>query len=310
MNMSPEREMDLVRYAQMGDSVALELLVAASRRRICWYASRFKRCGLSEEDLIHEGVVAFITCLRKKFQPQRGMRLWTFAKYSVYDALIKACAKQLGLSDDARGSYRRVECIHARLWQEKHAEPTAEEVAIASGVGLKTVKELLTLWQGRNIPLEMEIVTTDGDDAQSVADRLKGVEGDLLQRVLDVERLETAFRSLSNIPGSSEDLKFCTLAILRGDAFAMDTILNTVDHKSPKWYEWPEIISLLTTPDLEPNPPWPSVLSAWFPFLTNMSHCWADIRDLFVPPPPLLTEAGMRQWYRRQKKNRTVAQQG
>ena len=55
---------------------------------IRYLAVPFARCGIAFEDLIQEGQTALLVASRK-WDPSRGVKLWTFARKFVYGAMVR-----------------------------------------------------------------------------------------------------------------------------------------------------------------------------------------------------------------------------
>jgi DNA-directed RNA polymerase specialized sigma subunit len=288
MALSRPEELDLVSRTRTGDPAATWRLLDEHAARIRWCANRFRCRGLGLEDQYQTGVVAFLEALRQ-FMPERGTRLWTFAQHNVRGSMIQACADQQGLSDDARRWYRRVVTANDVLWQERHSQPTPQEVADRSGAPEATVRELFAHWEGRAVPLLDEAEETE-EDRDGVV--LASPEPSLDEPPSQLEETGAKQRRIADSLGPSDSSKLLVLAILR----------EKVVERKPVWYEWPEIAVLLAGSHQGPDPPWRRVLALEFPHLAGIPSGWADVCALFQVPPPVLTGDALKQWYCRTRR--------
>lgn len=85
-------ELMLVRQARAGDRWALERLVQANLRLILREARRYPARTQSFEDLVQEGLLAFVEALAG-YDESRGFRLMTYALHRVRRALARGAAR-------------------------------------------------------------------------------------------------------------------------------------------------------------------------------------------------------------------------
>lgn len=91
--LTREEEQDLTKkLAETGDVRAAEKLVSSHLRYVVHVAKRYMGYGLQLGDLIQEGTVGLMKAV-KRFEPQRGVRLVTFAmhwiKAEMHEYIIK-----------------------------------------------------------------------------------------------------------------------------------------------------------------------------------------------------------------------------
>jgi RNA polymerase sigma-32 factor len=82
-----ETELDLIKRAQDdGDVKAMEQLIGSHQRLVIKIAADYRRYGVPMGDLISEGNIGLIQGI-KKFDPDRGFRLSTYARWWIRTAI-------------------------------------------------------------------------------------------------------------------------------------------------------------------------------------------------------------------------------
>ena len=84
--LSATEERDLFRRVLTGDTHARERLVLSQLRFVIRMAGRYRRHGCPLPDLIQEGTVGLLEAI-KRFNPDRGTRLSTFAMWWIRSAM-------------------------------------------------------------------------------------------------------------------------------------------------------------------------------------------------------------------------------
>lgn len=84
--LSATEERDLFRRIRTGDRRARERLVLSQLRYVIRIAGRYRRHGCPLSDLIQEGTVGLLEAI-KRFNPDRGTRLSTFAMWWIRAAI-------------------------------------------------------------------------------------------------------------------------------------------------------------------------------------------------------------------------------
>jgi RNA polymerase nonessential primary-like sigma factor len=90
---SASEEISLVLAARAGDNGAREQLVRASIRSIGWMARRYRGTNVDAEDLMSEGVIGIFNAI-ERFDPARGVRFSTYARWWVREAMGEFMMKQ------------------------------------------------------------------------------------------------------------------------------------------------------------------------------------------------------------------------
>ena len=87
--LTPEEEFMLaVRFHEHGDTVAAHRLVTSHLRLVAKIAAGYRGYGLPMADLIAEGNIGLMKAV-KKFEPQRGFRLATYAMWWIRAAITE-----------------------------------------------------------------------------------------------------------------------------------------------------------------------------------------------------------------------------
>lgn len=84
--LSATEERDLFRKVLSGDQCARERLVLSQLRYVIRIAGRYRRHGCPLSDLVQEGTVGLLEAI-KRFNPDRGTRLSTFAMWWIRAAI-------------------------------------------------------------------------------------------------------------------------------------------------------------------------------------------------------------------------------
>jgi RNA polymerase primary sigma factor len=93
--LSIDEERDLGdRIRRHRDDHALSQLVEGNLRFVVSYAKRYRGCGVSPLDLIHEGNLGLIEAARR-FDPSRNVRFISYAVWWVREAMTQAMAGEM-----------------------------------------------------------------------------------------------------------------------------------------------------------------------------------------------------------------------
>ncbi len=188
--LSREEEHALALMAREGDKEAFNKLVRANLRYVVSVASRYKNFGLSLEDLINEGNIGLINAI-KRFEPERGVKLITYAVWWIRQSIMHALADQGGavrLPVKQAGLMHKISITYEKLRQEFEREPTTFELAEHLGIKVADIEKLLRA--SRNY-LSLD-ATVSPDDDTSYLDLLEekdspSVEENVVQHSLEEE---------------------------------------------------------------------------------------------------------------------------
>jgi RNA polymerase sigma-32 factor len=118
--LSLEEELELARaYQERGDQQAKDRLVTANLRHVIPLALKYRVYGASLADLIAEGNLALVKSL-DRFEPSRGLRFVTYAKFWVRAEMLALVMRQRSLVGGGRGHLQpkfffRLRRDHTRL---------------------------------------------------------------------------------------------------------------------------------------------------------------------------------------------------
>ncbi|MBL8658966.1 MAG: sigma-70 family RNA polymerase sigma factor [Rhodospirillales bacterium] len=140
-----EEERDLAIRAEAGDIDAMDRLVASHLRFVVKIARSYRGWGLPMSDLVQEGTLGLIQAVRR-FDPHRGVRLSTYAGWSVRAALQDAVLRswsvvRLGTSNAQKSLALNLKRIMAAAGQENTeiSEDLAAGMAARFGVTMTEV---------------------------------------------------------------------------------------------------------------------------------------------------------------------------
>jgi RNA polymerase sigma-32 factor len=153
--LSPEQELKLARrWHERGDLAARNELIRAHLRYVLPIVRRYDRPAASLRELLAAGNLGLLHAL-DKFQPERGFRFVTYAKY-----WIRAYASECAV-DNANPVFRQSRLLRKvrrayTLATNQVGEGTAARALVADRLGLEAreVDELLTLVEHRRVSLE------------------------------------------------------------------------------------------------------------------------------------------------------------
>lgn len=91
--LSREEEAHCAEKAKEGDGEALETLMLSNLRFVVTMAAKYRNLGLPLVDLINEGNTGLIKAL-KRFDPKRGLRFVSFARWWIRHYMLKALFEQ------------------------------------------------------------------------------------------------------------------------------------------------------------------------------------------------------------------------
>ena len=138
-------ELELARRIEQGDLDAKEKLITHNLRLVVSIAKRYQGISsLTLLDLVQEGTLGLIRAA-EKFDWRRGFKFSTYATLWIRQAI------QRGMSDRGRvirlpaaieQQERKIAAAGARLARELGREPTADEIASATGLEAAQVLEL------------------------------------------------------------------------------------------------------------------------------------------------------------------------
>ena len=145
--LSAAEEQDYVRRMNHGDEEAREVLITHNLRLVVYIAKRYLGRGLPLLDLVAEGNLGLMHSL-KKFDPDRGFRLSTYATWWIRQSIELALMKQSRtIRLPVHVAKELNSCLRARSKLEKQGIVDAGPEAIAhlTGKSVESVRAVLQL---------------------------------------------------------------------------------------------------------------------------------------------------------------------
>ena len=145
--LTGEQEVALARRVVAGDPDAMQEMVKRNLRFVVSVAKKYQNRGMVLADLIGEGNVGLITAAGK-FDPDQGVKFISYAVWWIRQSILAALARQgrtvrvpLNRTADLSRIIRSAETLR----QDLGREPTAEELAAATGLSVDIVQSLAAL---------------------------------------------------------------------------------------------------------------------------------------------------------------------
>jgi RNA polymerase primary sigma factor len=138
-------EVELAKRVERGDRAAKERMINCNLRLVISIARRYQGLGVPLLDLIQEGVIGLNRAV-EKFDWRRGFKFSTYATWWIRQACQRAISNSSAtIRIPTHVHERRIRLARARqrLETERGVEPTAEELAEATGLELRYVEEAL-----------------------------------------------------------------------------------------------------------------------------------------------------------------------
>ncbi|MBP1587389.1 MAG: sigma-70 family RNA polymerase sigma factor [Clostridia bacterium] len=175
--LTADEEKAVAAKAREGDSDAVELLIKSNQRLIISMAWKyFRGRGLELEDIIaagNEGLRAGIA----KFDPERGVRLATFAGYDIKKYMRRAVYDEgstIRLPEKMHIALRKLTAATEAFIREKGRKPTEDELAEITGLGRNNVRTLLFYQAAKYVPLD---APSGDDDDSPIGEHIAADEG-------------------------------------------------------------------------------------------------------------------------------------
>lgn len=176
--LDAEEERDLAFRAEAGDSEAMNRLVASHLRLVVKIARAYRGWGLPMNDLVQEGTLGLVQAVRR-FDPQRGVRLSTYALWSVRAAIQDSVLRswsvvRLGTTNAHKSLAFRLKRIMNGLGPDalEISEEVAAGMAARFGVTMAEVVAVARRMAGPDRSLDAPGVDAVGERASAVIELL------------------------------------------------------------------------------------------------------------------------------------------
>ena len=192
--LTQEEEVELAtRLQQHNDLEAARQLVMSHLRVVVTIARGYAGYGLPQADLIQEGNIGLMKAV-KRFEPDRGVRLFSFAVHWIKAEIHEFILKNWRLVKIATTKSQRKLFFNLRSMKQSFASLThkeANDIAVQLGVKPEEVLEMEMRINGQDMALEG--AHDDGEDGYAPIDWLADEQDEPTQRI---ER-----RALENLQG-------------------------------------------------------------------------------------------------------------
>lgn len=158
-NLSREQEVALFcRWRDAGDLKARNELVQAHLRVVVFMALKYRAYGLPLAELIADGNLGLLQAV-DRFDPERGLRLMTYAAYWIRAAILSAIVRSWSLVSPTSESFRkmffRLRREKARITNLVGDNPVALALlAERFGTSRERIAEMLARLESRDVSLD------------------------------------------------------------------------------------------------------------------------------------------------------------
>ena len=162
--LTPEEERTLAEQCAQGDRDAVRKMVIANLRLVVSVAREYAGRGVPLLDLIQEGSIGLLTAAQK-FDYTMGYRFSTYATKWIRQGITRYLldhAELIRVPIHTAERIRKVLTAKISLQQQLGRDPELDEIAAASGIPEKKVKEYLSL-----LPEVCSLDAPAGDDEES-----------------------------------------------------------------------------------------------------------------------------------------------
>lgn len=154
-----------VRYHEEGDLEAAHRLICANLRFVVKIANEYRSYGLRLADLVQEGNIGLMMAV-KKFDPQRGLRLITYAVWwiraTIQSYILRSWSLvKIGTTQAQKKLFYKLGQTRAALQRLAGGDGTAE-IAAELSVRSEEVEEMTMRMAARDTSLDLELTEGEG----------------------------------------------------------------------------------------------------------------------------------------------------
>jgi RNA polymerase primary sigma factor len=172
-------------------------LIEANLGLVIWVARKYRGWDL-EMDLIQEGNLGLMHAV-EKFDYRKGYKFGTYAIWWIRQAIWRALTEQMRMIRLPLYQAERLKKLmraQQRLWQQREAEPTLEELAAEqSDFTVPQILQLLEIAQ-KQAPLSLDITIRVGDGEIPLAEELEDDPAGRPEQVLLTSTLQQRIKEL------------------------------------------------------------------------------------------------------------------
>jgi RNA polymerase primary sigma factor len=143
--LTAAEEVELAKRIERGDAEAKARMINSNLRLVVSIAKRYQRQGVSLGDLVQDGIIG-LDRAAEKFDWRKGFKFSTYATWWIRQACQRAVANQSRtIRVPTHVHERRVKLgrVRKQLELQLEREPTAQELAEATGLDVQHVEEAL-----------------------------------------------------------------------------------------------------------------------------------------------------------------------
>jgi RNA polymerase primary sigma factor len=203
--LSASEEVELAKRIEEGDGRAKERMINSNLRLVISIARRYPREDMTLLDLIQVGTLGLIRAF-EKFDWRRGFKFSTYATWWVRQSIergVQNKSRTIRMPVHVLQRERKVGKVEQDLTAQLERPPTDEEIASASGLSTKQVREVL---DAPRTVTSLDKPITEGDEATTLGGVMAGEGPDPEEEVDIVLEAEVLRRALERLPDSEREV--------------------------------------------------------------------------------------------------------